>query len=166
MNLRGVISLLLITASTLFAASNLHAQQPPFFTTPVPIHAAKVESLIVAPNGTLFAVTDFHLYRSTDRGYRWDTISIRGTIRTAISDVVSTPRGTIIARTLLGPMWRSTDNGATWVAVESDSGTLPPMVEDQGLLPSRAGRWCVGSAPGLLSDVYRDVRLHSRPGVR
>ncbi|NNC83841.1 MAG: T9SS type A sorting domain-containing protein [Flavobacteriales bacterium] len=63
-------------------------------------------------DGHLLCATTRGLYRSTDDGQNWQSIS-GGLQQLAVLDVVSTPSGALIAFFVTGPR-RSTDNGDTW----------------------------------------------------
>jgi photosystem II stability/assembly factor-like uncharacterized protein len=86
-----------------------------------------VHSLAVQSNGYVYAGTEGALYRSTNDGASWTTVSL-GVASTYVLSLSVGPSGNVFAGTSdnlynIGNVSRSTDNGATWTT--SLSGVQP-----------------------------------------
>lgn len=74
----------------------------------------RVDALMFAPNGTLFAGTGSGVYRSANAGTSWERTLAPGRAMLALA---IDPKNTIYARSNLG-VFRSDDNGTRWAETE------------------------------------------------
>src|SRR5205814_150066 len=70
-------------------------------------------SLIVAPNGHVFAGTNSGMYRSDDQGDTWLPKS-NGINQGAVGSMAVTASGLLFAGIGLGDVFRSLDDGESW----------------------------------------------------
>ncbi|MCX6149248.1 MAG: T9SS type A sorting domain-containing protein [Ignavibacteriales bacterium] len=70
-------------------------------------------SVVVAPNGHIFAGTNQGMYRSTDDGFTW----VLTNLTNVVWSVAVTTNGVLFAGTSDNGVNRSTDDGATWISV-------------------------------------------------
>jgi photosystem II stability/assembly factor-like uncharacterized protein len=84
-----------------------------------------IRQLTVSSDGHLLALTvtqnTYHLYSSTDDGGHWQKLLLSPSSATPLA-LLALPNGTIFTGDLLGRVFRSSDNGADWQTVYSDSG--------------------------------------------
>jgi photosystem II stability/assembly factor-like uncharacterized protein len=72
---------------------------------------------------TAIAIVGNSIYRSTNSGETWSTISSQ--ITTGFDEMTLLPAGTIVGVSGLGDAWRSTDGGFTWTQTLQGPGSLP-----------------------------------------
>ena len=72
---------------------------------------------------TAIATVGVSIYRSTNTGESWSQISSQ--IFTGLDEMVQLPDGTIVAVSLAGDGWRSTDGGFNWTRTLVGVGALP-----------------------------------------
>lgn len=77
------------------------------------LYGGDVGCFAIDRNGYVFAGTDGGVYRSTDRGSKWQRLNLGTTLYNWFSALLIHPSGVIIAASDDGP-FRSIDNGATW----------------------------------------------------
>ena len=74
-------------------------------------------------NTTAVAIVGVSIYRSTDSGETWTSISNQ--ISTGFGQMALLPNGTIVGVSLSGDAWRSTDGGFNWTRTLVGIGALP-----------------------------------------
>ncbi|MDQ3197831.1 MAG: YCF48-related protein [Verrucomicrobiota bacterium] len=72
---------------------------------------------------TAIATVGVSIYRSTNSGDTWSQINSQ--IFTGLDEMVNLPNGTIVAVSLAGDAWRSTDGGVNWTRTLEGVGSLP-----------------------------------------
>lgn len=82
-----------------------------------------LRSLVISPNGYIFAGTTGGVYRSTDNGMSWVSTSV-GLTSTYILEMIANSKGTIFTSTYGGGMFLSNDNGAHWTEINSGLSNL------------------------------------------
>jgi photosystem II stability/assembly factor-like uncharacterized protein len=100
----------------------------------VGLSSSNIYRVITIDGGTLFAATARGIFRSTNAGVSWSPSST-GIPDVVVRDIANAGGGIFVAATLGAGLYRSSDNGATWV--EANSGETEPSIN--ALAISRRG---------------------------
>lgn len=105
-----------------------------------------VDDFARSPNGDLWCLGSWRLFRSTDDGQTWEQ---RSDLELPVTQVEVTADGTILITGASSYLLRSTDQGITWENIEMSCGDT----EERRLWASPTGKPYIGTDCGLYSSV-------------